>query len=117
MRRLHLHLMPLPFLQSHTVSMQASASRWVMSLGVLKWNGSCITALFKFVGSRQILNWPCPWLSLFSTRTKLLIHSVASFTGSRTPACSIWLISFWNASLRWIGYWGLYSARICRDVI
>ena len=61
---------------------------------------SLITALFELVGSRHILNLTCPWLSLFSTRTKLLIHSAASFTGSRTLACIIWLISFWNASLR-----------------
>ena len=92
-----------PFLQSHTVSMQASASMWEMSSGVQKWYGSLITALFKLVGSRQILNLTCPWLSLFSTRTKLLIHSVASVTGSKTLACSIWLISFWNVSFRWIG--------------
>ena len=99
-----------PFLQSHTVSMQASARRWEMSSGVLKWYGSLITALCKLVGSRHILNLTCLWLSLFSTRTKLLIHSVTSFTGSRTLACSIWLISFWNASLMWIGM-GLHGVR------
>ena len=81
-----------------------------MSLGVQKWYGSLVTALFKLVRSRQILSLTCLWLSLFSMRTKLLIHSVASFTGSITPASSIWLISFWNASLRWIGI-GLH--RVC----
>ena len=90
-----------------------------MSSGVLKWYDSLITALFKLVGSRQILNLTCPWLSLFSTRTKLLIHSVASVTGSRTPACSIWLISFWNASLRWIGMgpaWSLFQCHCWIDL-
>ena len=84
-----------------------------MLSGVLKWYTSLITALFKLVGSRHILNLTCPWLSLFSTRTKLLIHSVASFTGSRTLVCNIWLISFWNASLRWIGM-GLHG--VCFSV-
>ena len=65
-----------------------------MSSGVQKWYGSLMTALFKLVGSGQILNLICPWLSLFSMRMKLLIHGVALFTGSRTPACNIWLISF-----------------------
>ena len=102
-----------PFFQSHIVSMQASVKRWVISWGVWKWYGSLMTALFKLVGSRQILSLTCPWLSLFSTRTKLLIHHVALFTGSRTLACSIWLISFWNASLRWIGM-GLHG--VCFSV-
>ena len=83
-----------------------------MSSGVRKWYCSLMTALFKLVGSRQILNLTCPWLSLFSTRMKLLIHGVALFTGSRTPACSIWLISFLNASFRWIGM-GLHGVCFC----
>ena len=85
-----------------------------MSSGVRKWYGSLMTASFKLVGSRQILNLTCPWLSLFSTRTKLLIHGMALFTGSRTPACNIWLISFLNTSLRWISM-GLHG--VCFGVI
>ena len=81
-----------------------------MSSGVQKLYGSLMTALFKLVWSRQILNLTCPWLSLFSMRTKLLIHSVALFTGNRTLAWSIWLISFLNASFRWISM-GLH--RVC----
>ena len=84
-----------------------------MSLGVQKWYGSLMTALFKLVGTRQIFNLTCLWVVSLSMRTKLLIHGVASFTGSRTPACSIWLISLWNASLRWIGM-GLH--RVCFGV-
>ena len=112
MRRLHLVFdTSTPFCRSHTVSMQASARRCEMSLGVLKWYGSLITALFKLVGSRQIYNLTCLWLSFFSTRTKLLIHGVASVTGSRTLACSIWLISFWNMHL-WDG-----SVWVCRGFV
>ena len=33
---------------------------------------SLVTALFRLVGSRQILNFNCPWLSLLSTRTKTI---------------------------------------------
>ena len=42
-----------PFLQSHAVIMQASASKWAMFSGILKWYGSLIIVLFRFVGSKQ----------------------------------------------------------------
>ena len=71
-----------PFLQLHTVRMQAPAKWWAMSSGIQKWYGSLIMALF---------------------------------TGSRTPACSIWSISFWNALFRWIGtslYGGCFGVTV-----
>ena len=73
--------------------MHASASKWAMSSGVLKWYGSLIIALFKFVGSKQILSLRLPDLSLPSTRKKLLIHGVACCTGLTTPACNSLLTS------------------------
>ena len=44
-----------------------------------------------------------PNLSLLSTKTKLLIHGVASCTGASTPACSILFISCWNFSFKCTG--------------
>ena len=82
----------IPFLQSQTVIMHASASKWAMSLG-FKWYGSLTIALFKFVGSKQILSFKLPYLSLPTTRTKLLIHDAASCTGFSTPAFNILLTS------------------------
>ena len=81
-----------------------------MSSGVLKWYGSLMIALFKFVGSKQILILWFPDLSFDSTNTKLLIHEVASGTGFSTPACNILPISFLNASFRCIstGLQGVY---------
>ena len=83
--------------------MQALASKWAMSSGVLKWYGSLMITLFKFVGFKQILSFKLPDLSLPSTRTKLLTHGVASCTGFNTPTCSILLNSCWKASFRWTG--------------
>ena len=59
--------------------------------------------LFKFVGSKQILSFKLPDLSLHSTSTKLLIHGVASCTGSITPACNLLSTSCLKASFRWTG--------------
>ena len=58
-------------------------------------------ALFKFVGSRQILSLRFLDLSFDSTKTKLFIHGVALVTGFNTPACNILSISFLNASFKW----------------
>ena len=107
------YLMPIPFFAVTTVNMQASTSMWEMSSSVRKWYGSLVMALFRLVGSRDILNFNCPWMFLLSTRTKLLIHGVASVVGISTPACSILLISCWNASLRSIGI-GLHG--VCLGV-
>ena len=90
-----------------------------MLLGVLKWYGSLVTVLFKLVGSRHILNLTCLWLSLFSTRTKLLIHGVASFTGSRRLACSIWLIFFLEHIFKMNQYgsaWHLFQCDLGIDL-
>ena len=92
-----------PFLQLHTVIMQASASKWAISSGVLKWYGSLVTALFKLVGSKQMHSFKLPDLSLLSTSTNLLIQGVASWTGLSIPACSILSTSCLNASLKWTG--------------
>ena len=74
-----------------------------MSSGILKWHGSLIIALFRFVGSKQMHGFKLPDLSLLSTNTKLLIQGVASWTGLRTPACSIISTSCLNPYLRWTG--------------
>ena len=92
-----------PFLQSQTVITQASARWWAISSGVLKCYGSCRIALFKFVGSRQILNLKFLSLSLPLTRTNLLIQGVAWLTGFRTPTCTILSISCLKDSFRWTG--------------
>ena len=92
-----------PFLQSQTVIIQASASKWAMSSGVLKWYGSLMIALFRFVGSKQMCSFKLPSLFLLYTSTKLLIQGVASCTGLSTPVSSILSTSCLNASLRWTG--------------
>ena len=50
-----------------------------------------------------------PDISLPSTRTKPIIHGVASCTGLNTPTCNILSTSCWKASLRWTGtgWWGV----------
>ena len=73
--------------------MDASAIKWAMSSGLLKWYGSLTIALFKIVGSKQILSLRLSDLSLPSTRTKLLVYGVASCTGLSTPAYNILLTS------------------------
>ena len=78
----------------------ASASRWAISSSVLKWYGSCTIALFRLVGSKQILKLSLPSLSLPSTRTKLLIQGVACCTDFRIPPCEILSISWLNGYLR-----------------
>ena len=50
----------------------ASANKWAMSSGVLKWYGPLILALFSLVGSKQILCFKLPTFSFPSTSTKLL---------------------------------------------
>ena len=82
-----------PILQSQTIIMHVSASKWAMSSRVLKWYSSLTIALFTFVGSKHILSYKLPDLSLPSTRTKLLIHGVASCKDFSTPACNILLSS------------------------
>ena len=89
-----------PFLQTQTFIIHASAIKWTLSFGVLKWHHSLTIALFEFVGSKQTLSFRLPDLSLPSTRTKLLIHGVASCTGLSTLACSILFISGWKAYFR-----------------
>ena len=68
--------------------------------GVLKWYGSLTITLFRYVGSKQILSFRLPDLSLPSTSTKLLIHGVASCSGFSTPTCNILLTSCLKASFR-----------------
>ena len=61
-----------------------------MSSGVHKQYGSWIMALFRVVGSKQMQNLGfAVFLSCDSTKTKLLIHGVASWTGLITLAVSI----------------------------
>ena len=74
-----------------------------MSSGVLKWYGSLIIALFRFVRSKHIWSLGFPCLSVPSMNTKLLIHGVALCTGFRTPTFSILSTSHLKASLRCIG--------------
>ena len=74
------------FLQLHTVIMHASASKWTMSSGILKWYGSLMIALFRLVGSKQMCSFKLPDLSLPSTSTKLLIQGVTSCTSLSTSA-------------------------------
>ena len=60
-------------------------------------------ALFKLVGSKQILSLWVLDLSFDSTNTKLLIQGVASVTGFNTLVCSILSISCLNVSFRCMG--------------
>ena len=92
-----------PFLQSHTVIMQASTSKWAMSLGLLQWYGSLMVALFRLVGSMQMCQLQVAWLVLAFYKHKLLIQGVASSTGLSTSAHSILSTSCLNTSVRWIG--------------
>ena len=72
----------------------APASLCVMSSGVWKQYGSWMIALFKLVRSKQIQSLGLPLLlSVDSTKTKLFIHGVASWTGLMTSATSIFSIS------------------------
>ena len=57
-----------------------------MSASVLKWYGSCITALLRVNGSRHMQSLGLPDLSLPLTSMKLLIHGVASLTYLMTLA-------------------------------
>ena len=93
--------MPIPFFCSHT-QLYASICKHVGNVF------QCVK-MVGFSGHRFIeIGWikayslffSCPWLFLLSTRTKLLMHSVASVMGISTLACSILLISCWKASLR-----------------
>ena len=70
-----------------------------MSSGILKWYGSPIITLLRLVGSKQMPN----FRSLLSTKTKLFMQGVASFTGFNTPTCSVLSISYLKFSLRWTG--------------
>ena len=79
------------------------AIKWVMSSGVLKWYGSHITALFRFIRSRHMWSFGLPDLSVPSPSTKLFIYGVASLTSLMIMAWSILSISFLKASLRWMG--------------
>ena len=56
--------------------------------------GSWMIALFKLVGSKQIQGLGLPvLLSVDSTKMKLFIHRVASWTGLMTPTASIFSVS------------------------
>ena len=113
-----------PFLQSPTAMKWASTRKCAKSPGVLKWYVSWPIALFKLVGSKQILSLSLPSLSLLSTGKKLFIHGDAWCTGFRILHCSILLISCLNCSLRWIGTslhgvclgWCLYQL-VCGRVV
>ena len=72
----------------------APASLCAMSSGVWKQYGSQMIALFKLVGSKQIQSFSLPLLlSVDSTKMKLFIHGVASWTGLMTLAASIFSVS------------------------
>ena len=82
----------------------APDSLCAMSSGVWKQYGSQIMALFRLVGSKQMWSFGIPvFLSCDSTKMKLLIHGVASWTGLITPAVSIFSISCLKVCLRWTG--------------
>ena len=59
--------------------------------------------LLRFVGSKQVLSFEFPSLSLPSTSTKIFLHGVASWTGFRTPTFNILLVSCLIASYRCTG--------------
>ena len=68
----------------------APASLCTMSSGVQKQYGSWMIALFKLVWSKQIQSLSLPLLlSVDSTKTKLFIHGVASWTGLMTQVASM----------------------------
>ena len=75
-----------------------------MSSGVRKQYGSWIMALFRLAWSKQMQSSCFPvFLSHDSTKTKLFIHGVASWTGLITPAVSIFSIYCLKVCLRWTG--------------
>ena len=79
----------------------APDSLCAMSSGVWKQYGSQMIALFKIVRSKQIQSFGLPvLLSVDSTKTKLFIHGVASWTVLMTLAVSIFSISCWKVCLR-----------------
>ena len=93
----------------------APDSLCAMSSGVRKQYGSPIIALFKLVTSKQMQNLDFPVLLSFdSTKMKLLIHGVASWTGLITPAVSIYSIPCLKFCFRWTGM-GLQS--VCLGVM
>ena len=72
-------------------------------------------AFFRLVGSRQIWSFDFPVLLSFdSTKMKLLIHVVASWTGLITPVVSIFSIPCLEVCLRLTGM-GLQG--VCLDVM
>ena len=72
----------------------APASLCAISSGAQKQYGSRMIALFKLVRSKQIQSLGLPLLlSVDSTKMKLFIHGVASWTGLMTLAVSIFSIS------------------------
>ena len=93
----------------------APASLCAISSGVQKQYGSWMIALFKLVGSKQIRSLGVPLLlSVDSTKTKLFIHGVASWTGLMTLAASIFSISCQKVCFRWTGM-GLHG--VCLGVM
>ena len=93
-----------PLEQSSTVMTVALDSFCAMSSGVQKQYGSLIMALFRLVRSKQMQSFGFPvLLSCDSTKMKLLIHEVDSWTGMITPAISILSISCLKVCLRWTG--------------
>ena len=72
-----------------------------MSSRVQKQYGSQMIALFKLVGFKQIQSFGLPVLvSVDSTKTKLFIHGVTSWTDMVTLAVSIFSISCQKVCLR-----------------
>ena len=75
-----------------------------MSSGVWKQYGSWIIALFRLAGSKQMQSFGLlVLLSGDSTKMKVLIHGVASWTGLITPVVSIFSISCLKVCFRWTG--------------
>ena len=75
-----------PLEQLSTVMTVAPDSLCAMSSGVWKQYGSWMIALLWLAGSKQIWSFGLPvLLSVDSTKMKLFIHGVASWTGLMTP--------------------------------
>ena len=79
--------------------------RCAISSGVWKWYGSLMIALFKFVGSKQILCLRFPDLSFNSTKTKLSIHGVASVTGFQHSSLQHPVYLFLKCFLQMYWHW------------
>ena len=104
-----------PLEQSSTGMTVALDSWCAMSSGFWKQCGSWSMALFRLVGSKQIQSFGLSvFLFVDSTKTKLLIHGVASWTGLITLTVSIFSISCLKICFRSTGM-GLQG--VCLGVI